>query len=181
MNARLLVAPLLVSLGSVFLTPHQPLAAQSLDGECRQANRRMEIFSEPTVGPGSRFVRTLEAGEQMVLAGEPNDGWVPVRVPTVGFVIARYLTACGTAVRPTPTPPERPTTICRRAALDLAIRPRPEAGSQPVVGGVDEGQAVAITQTTRRDDEGRTWYEITEPARGWISGGRGGGANLTEC
>ncbi len=181
MNARLLLIAVCLGLSGVALPLHRaPLQAQTLDGQCRQANRLMNIFSEPSVGPNSSFIRTLQPGEQMVLAGEPNNGWIPVRVPAVGFVIARYLTACGTAIAPPPQPP-RPQTECRRAAFDLAIRPRPLAGAEPAVGGVPAGQTVAITGKTQRDSDGRIWYEILEPARGWISGGRGGTANLTRC
>ncbi|NJL02694.1 MAG: SH3 domain-containing protein [Spirulinaceae cyanobacterium RM2_2_10] len=179
MRAYLLLASCLLGFGSLLLPP-APTIAQTPDGQCRQANRRMEIFSEPTVGPNSRFVRTLQPGEQVVLAGSANNGWIPVQVPTVGFVIARYLTACGTAVVP-PTPPTRPATACRRATLNLAIRPRPVAGTEPVVGGVAEGQTVTITQTTQRDADGRIWFEIVAPSRGWVSGGRAGTVNLTSC
>jgi len=178
MKVRLLLAAGLLSLSSLALSRPQPLQAQSLVGQCRQANRRIEIFSEPSVGPTSRFIRSLQPGERVELAGEPNNGWVPVRQPAVGFAIARYLTDCNTAIVP---PPPMPSTVCRRAAFDLAIRPRPVAGSEPAVGSVRAGQAMAITQQTQRDSEGRIWYEIVEPARGWVSSGRSSGVNLTQC
>lgn len=159
-----------------------PLAqaeAGSIVGQCRAANRRLDIYSQRSVAPASRTLMTIDANGQLTLADGGTNGWVAVNAPTPGYVIARHLKLCtGTNPNPNPNPP---ANKCRVARTGLNIRPRAVAGAQPQVGYVPSGGTLYITGETTRDTAGRTWYKITQPNSGWISGGRDGASNLASC
>ena len=145
-------------------------------GECRAANRKIDIFSQASVAPGSTTIRTLETNQTVTLTGGGSNGWVPVSAPVSGYVIARYLKSCGS------TPPPPPQGSCRRVIAPpegLIIRSQP-ISSATQVGGVAVGATVRVTgQSSSEDSTGRNWVEITAPTRGWVSGGRPAG-NLSE-
>ncbi len=152
-----------------------PIQIAQLSGQCRAANRRIDVFSERRVN--SNVLLTLEANNSVTLADDGTNGWIAVSAPTSGFVIARYLKPCTGSV---PTPPPD-NNLCRVAKTGLAVRPRPVAGAEPRAGAVATGQQVTITGETQEDNAGRTWFKISQPAAGWISGSRGGASNLDSC
>jgi hypothetical protein len=162
---------------SQFQPEGQILLAQAA-GECRAANRKIDIFSQASVAPNSTTVRTLETNQTVTLAGGGSNGWVPVSAPATGYVIARYLKTCGT----TPPPPPPPGS-CRRVIAPsegLVIRAQPSSTASQV-GGVALGELVRVTgQSSSEISTGRRWAEITAPSRGWISSGRPEG-NLSEA
>ena len=144
-----------------------------LAGQCRAAARTMDIFTEPSVGPTSDIVRTLEPNQRVTLAGEGSAGWIQVSVPTNGYVIARYLKPC--SGNPTPV-----KGTCRRVVTPegLVVRSQPNSSSS-LLGSVLVGTTVRLTGSSNVDSTGRTWVEISAPRSGWISSGFPSG-NLSE-
>lgn len=153
----------------------KPTSSQSLGnvqlaqlvGQCRAASRTIDIFTEPSVGPTSDIVRTLEPNQRVTLASVGSAGWIQVSAPASGYVIARYLKSCSGT-----TPP--PTTgSCRRVLNPpegLIIRSQPTSNSSQV-GSVLVGTTVKVTGASSVDSAGRTWVEISAPRSGWISSG----------
>lgn len=161
--------------------------AQGFAGQCRLTNRTTDIFSQPSVGAASQRLRILSPETKVTLGDVVSNGWISVTAPVEGYIIARYLKPCpgGTATspkpNPTPTPTANTTPGCRTTNVGLIIRPRPVAGSLPLVGSVAAGSNVTITGATEKDSVGRTWYRISAPQAGWISGGVGNNSNLVNC
>jgi hypothetical protein len=194
MNIRIIVLFLLAGSGAFAL--HLPARSQSLSDQCRQTNRRIDVYSQPSVGPDSRMVATLEANVQLTLAGNGQQGWISVKNPVEGFFISRHLTKC-TDTPASTTPPSQPQPnpvvpltpalrniqagSCRLAIVDLAIRSRPNIETGGVIGGLKKGATATLTGNTSSDREGRFWLQISSPMQGWISGGRSGGSNVILC
>lgn len=142
--------------------------AQRLVGQCRAANRTIDIFTEASVGPTSEVVRTLESNQRVTLASDgDNSGWIQVSSPANGYVIARYLKLCSGT-----TPPPQTSNVCRRANVALSIRQSPSTSSTLLGAVADEG-VVRLTnpQQSQVDSTGRTWVAITAPINGWVSSG----------
>ncbi|MEC4895284.1 MAG: hypothetical protein SAL07_12825 [Oscillatoria sp. PMC 1051.18] len=165
-------------------------------GQCRQATRVTDIYLSPSLSSG--VVYTLQENETVVLKDNGANGWILVSSPVGGYAIARHLTLCdNNQAQSFPTP--RPTTTtrpiatretnrvprqvnsCRVALVNLAVRPQPLEGAIPAQGSVKAGQTMTITGVTEQGGEGRTWYQISAPSRGWISGQREGGSNIDFC
>ncbi|MGK7928559.1 MAG: hypothetical protein AB4290_25545 [Spirulina sp.] len=195
MNIRIITLFLLAGSGAIAL--HLPARSQSLAGQCRLSNRRVDVYSQPSVDPSSQTLATLEPNVQLVLAGNGQQGWISVRQPVEGFVIARHLTQCSGASaakpprqpqpQPSPSAPVTPALTnlregsCRMAIVDLAIRSRPNAETGSEIGSVKQGATATLTGKTSSDRDGRLWLQISAPIRGWISGGRSGGSNVILC
>ncbi len=161
------------------------LIAQGFEGQCRLTNRTTDIFSQPSVGNASQRVRILTPDSRVTLGSVVSNGWISVTAPVEGYIIARYLKPCpgNTTTNPQPTTPA-PTASgsgCRTTNVGLIIRPRPIAGSLPLVGSVAAGSNITTTGETQQDSVGRTWYRISAPQAGWVSGGVGNNSNLTNC
>jgi hypothetical protein len=155
-----------------FQSPGNVLLAQIV-GQCRAAARTMDIFTEPSVGPTSEIIRTLETNQRVTLANEGSAGWIEVSAPTRGYVIARYLKGCGS------NPP--PQGNCRRVLSPtegLVIRAQATSNSSQL-GAIYVGNVVRVSGASTTDSAGRNWVEITTPTRGWVSNGFGGAANLS--
>ncbi len=138
--------------------------AQRLVGQCRAANRTIDIFTQPSVGPASEVVRTLETNQRMTLASDgDNSGWIQVSAPANGYVIARYLKLCSGP---------QTSNVCRRANVALSIRQNPTTSST-LLGAVPDQGVVKLTnpQQSEVDSAGRTWVAITAPINGWVSSG----------
>ncbi|MGB3693638.1 MAG: hypothetical protein WA865_13340 [Spirulinaceae cyanobacterium] len=160
--------------------------AQGFEGQCRLTNRTADIFSQPSVGNASQRIRILTSDTRVTLGSVVSNGWISVTAPVEGYIIARYLKGCpggNTAANPQPTPTPTPTTGsgCRTTNVGLIIRPRPIAGSLPLVGSVAAGSNITITGAAEQDSVGRTWYRISAPQAGWVSGGVGNNSNLVNC
>ncbi len=159
----------------------QPSSVQSdlqlaqLIGACRAANRTIDIFSQPSVGPATSVLRTLFLNERVTLSSEgDNSGFIQVSNPTRGYVIARYLTqipGCGG------TGPG-PTASCRRANVALAIRSGAGLNFPDLPGsGVGAGGVIRLTNPeqvqTNAGENNRRWYAIVQPRSGWVTSGFG--------
>lgn len=140
--------------------------AQNLIGQCRAANRTIDIFSQASVAPGSEALATLQTNDRVTLADSGNAGWIGVSSPTNGYVIARYLKACSG------NPPVGSNT-CRRADVALSIRPNPNTTQGSPIGSVAAGGVVKLTnpEQSQVDSTGRTWARIVTPLSGWVSSG----------
>jgi hypothetical protein len=147
-------------------SPNEWQLAQSIVGQCRAANRTIDIYAQPSVSSGT--LRTLDTNERVTLAGEGSEGWIAVSSPVGGYVIARYLKLCGT----TPPPPPPTSDTCRRAQIGLSVRSNPSPFST-YRGGVAAQQTVRLARPPRSEvgPQGRTWVQITAPVNGWVSSG----------
>lgn len=145
--------------------PEGEVQLAQLAGECRAANRTIDIFTEPSVGPTTNVVRTLDVDDRVTLAGAGSAGWIPVNFPANGYVIARYLKLC-------PGNPPPPGATCRTANIALAIRSGPSTGFS-LIGTVPNQGVVRLTNPERNqvDATGRSWTAITAPLGGWVSTG----------
>lgn len=168
----------------------------TLAGQCRLTNRRVSIFSEPSVGPDSTMLNTIAPQAQVTLASDGKDGWIQISQPTAGHVIARYLTFCPTdssdrrsdVRNPVDLLPIHPTLTnlssgaCRRAVEDLAIRSAPNRETSNVVGSVKEDQTMTLTGRSEIESESqRVWLQLSQPRSGWVSGGIESWTNVELC
>lgn len=153
------VAPSLPTQGEVQL-------AQNLIGQCRAANRTIDIFSQASVAPASEALATLQTNSRVTLADNGSAGWIGVSSPTNGYVIARYLKACSG------NPPVG-TNTCRTANVALSIRPNPNNTQGNQIGTVAAAGVVKLTnpEQSQVDTTGRTWIRIVSPLSGWVSSG----------
>lgn len=151
-------------------------------GQCRQANRALDIYSMPSIEHGSERVTVLAPNTRLTLTGWGGYGWVQINSPVEGYAIVRHLKHCGG--NPVTAPLATSSTTgnnCRVALRDLAIRDRPTKLATPV-GGVARGTAMTLTGSNQLDSvTGRIWLEVSEPATGWISGGVSGASNVRFC
>ncbi|MBE9117990.1 hypothetical protein IQ249_19000 [Lusitaniella coriacea LEGE 07157] len=151
-------------------------------GQCRQANRALDIYSMPSIEHGSDRVTVLAPNTRVTLTGWGGYGWVQINSPVEGYAIVRHLKYCGGNQVATPLV-TNPTSgnNCRVAIRDLAIRDRPTKLATPV-GGIGRGSAMTLTGSNQLDSvTGRVWLEVSEPATGWISGGVSGASNIRFC
>ncbi len=169
--------------------PSATVSAGTLVGQCRAAKRSIFIYSQPNTT--SKSVRTLAAGEQVTLADNGSAGFIAISLPAPGFVEAKDLTACG-GKTPNPNPTPTPTTSgngCRLVAdkdkIGLKVRSQPNTSST-VNGGVAYGTTVTLKTDPpeySKDNDGRSWVEITAPLSGWVAYGYPGtkATNLVAC
>ncbi|NER29560.1 MAG: SH3 domain-containing protein [Symploca sp. SIO1C4] len=144
--------------------------AQGIVGQCRASNRTIDVFSEASVV--STTVRTLGTNAQVTLADEGDKGWIQISAPISGYVIARYLKACGDSAQP-PKPPSG--KLCRkviyRGSGGLAVR-SPNLNSSKV-GAIPYNTTVTLWEPPDfRTISGRGWTRITAPISGWVTTGR---------
>lgn len=155
-------------------------------GQCRRTTRMVDIYSMPDTIHGSERVAVLPGNRNLTLTGWGGYGWVEINSPVEGYVIARHITPCSGAARTAPSAAPLSTIVpdteaCRVAVRDLAIRDRPGKGATSI-GGVPGSTAMTLTGSTELDNATqRLWVEISAPAEGWVSGGRGGASNLRNC
>jgi hypothetical protein len=173
--------------------------AQALVGQCRAAKSRIFVYTQRSLS--SQTIRTLAAGEQVILADNGSAGWIAISAPVTGYVQAKDLTTCSgvnptprptpsPSPSPSPTPSPTPTTSrCRvityRGAEGMAVRTAPGKNGTRV-GGVNFGNRVTLRTsppTFTFDNERRAWVEITAPVAGWISYGfpSSNSTNLGPC
>jgi hypothetical protein len=147
-------------------TQREVQLAQNLIGQCRAANRTVDIFSQASVAPASETLATLQTNSRVTLADNGSAGWIGVSSPTNGYVIARYLKACSG------NPPVG-TNTCRTANVALSIRPNPNNTQGNQIGTVATGGVVKLTnpEQSQVDSTGRTWIRIVSPLSGWVSSG----------
>lgn len=145
------------------------LAQAGLIGQCRAAKKRIFVYTERSTT--SQTITTLAPNEEVTLAGNGNGGWIAISSPETGYVQAMDLKPCQNATQPDSG---STTNLCRRVTIPqgLAVRRNPTL-SAARVGGVFVGNTVqlATPQRTQKDNQGRTWIQITEPIDGWISSG----------
>ncbi|MBE9125797.1 MULTISPECIES: SH3 domain-containing protein [unclassified Coleofasciculus] len=145
------------------------LAQAGLIGQCRAVKKRIFIYTERSTS--SRTITTLASNEEVTLAGNGNGGWIAISSPETGYVQTMDLKLCQNANQPDTN---TMADICRRVAIPqgLAVRRNPSL-SAARVGGVFVGKTVQLATPRRseKDNQGRTWIQITEPIDGWISSG----------
>lgn len=144
--------------------------AQGIVGQCRAANRTIDVFSEASVVSGT--VRTLGGNEQVTLANEGENGWIQISAPVSGYVIARYLKGCGDVSKPPqPTSEKLCRKVTYRGSGGLAIR-SPNLNS-PKVGAISYNSTVTLWDPPDfQTISGRGWTRIAAPISGWVTTGR---------
>lgn len=157
-----------------------------LIGDCRQTNRRLDIFAMPGVEHEVDRVTVLETRTQVTLTGWGGNGWVEINAPVKGYAIARHLALCpGDRPQQTAVTATATTNLtagdCRVALRDLAIRTDPTRPAR-TIGGVPGGTMMTLTGETQYDPvNGRTWLKISAPGMGWVSGSVGTASNVRSC
>ncbi len=138
---------------------------------CRQViSSRIEVRLEPA----GDVVATLEENQEVSIANEGSNGWVPIELPTSGFVRSSELGYCDsevsqaqptTAVTPqTATGVSQPPigTGCRKVNMASGLNVRDTPGGN-IIGSLEKDLYVYIT------DEGyEGWVPITKPMDGYV-------------
>lgn len=124
------------------------------------------------VEPAGDVVATLEENQEVSIANEGSNGWVPIELPTSGFVRSSELGYCDAEVsqaRPTVTPQTATVvsqppigTGCRQVNMASGLNVRDTPGGN-IIGSLEKDRYVYIT------DEGyEGWVPITKPMDGYV-------------
>jgi len=144
---------------------------------CRRPNRRLDVYSQPSVGENSASRVTIESDTNLFLVERTSgsgfvieEGFVEVIVPsansTLGYVIARHLKGCVGQVTPNPEPQSQ----CARVNVSfLTVRDGASLTARPI-GELRGGQTVRIVG----DRPG-----AVQPRRVWAQIPFGGGTGWT--
>jgi uncharacterized protein YgiM (DUF1202 family) len=137
---------------------------------CRLVNTNgLPVVDEPN---GS-VVGQLAVNDQVFIANEGFNGWVPIEAPINGYVSAQFLTQCapgaGTAAMNQETLATISGTNCRQVmSPDVPLRGEPMG---EVIGTLMKGQQVNIA------NEGFDgWVPVESPMNGYVTS-----ANLGSC
>ncbi|MEO0406024.1 MAG: SH3 domain-containing protein [Cyanobacteria bacterium P01_A01_bin.135] len=137
---------------------------------CRRANRRLDVYSLPSVGSESVRRATIEADTEVYLVERApgggfivEEGFVEAIVPsagsTLGYVIARHLKSC--AGRPDPDPDPNPEQVCARVDVPfLTVRNDASLGAR-AIGQLSGGRVVRILDSRNGAiQRNRVWAQI---------------------
>lgn len=138
---------------------------------CRRVNEdRIMVRNKPN----GRVVGQLTEDQQVTLANEGYNGWVPIEYPVNGYISAEYLTDCDKTATVMNTAPNRPVstvlgTNCRQImSPDVPVRAEPMGD---IIGTLDENKTVYIA------NEGYDgWVPVERPMSGYVTS-----ANLGDC
>ena len=146
----------------------------SLVGQCRAAKLQIPVFR--TADATSEALRLLATNEQVTLADPAVDlnGFIGISAPIRGYVQATNLKLCNDS-GDLGTVPRVSANLCRQVARPpqgLLIRREPRT-TAALVGEVAYLGRVTLTSNppTERKVDGRSWVQISSPARGWVSNG----------
>ena len=155
------------------LPPPETLVAQARPTPfCRRANRRLDVYSLPSVGSESDTRATIESDTEVFLVERApgggfiiEDGFVEVIVPSagssLGYVIARHLKGCISRPDPDPGPDPDPEEICARVAVPfLTVRSDASLRAR-AIGEVTGGRVVRILDSRNGAiQRNRIWAQI---------------------
>lgn len=138
---------------------------------CRQVNKdKLLVYSKPN----GQIVGRLTEEQQVMIANEGFNGWVPIEYPVSGYIASQYLTDCeNTANLPTSIREGNISTVpggtCRQImSPDVPVRSEPMGD---VIGKLDKDNQVSIA------NEGYDgWVPIESPVSGYVTS-----ANLGDC
>lgn len=151
------------------LTTEEP--ATVAGNNCRQVTRDRLLVRQK---PNGQIVGQLADEQQVMIANEGFNGWVPIEYPINGYIASQYLTDCETTANlPTTVSQGNPTTVsdsnCRQImSPDVPVRAKPMGN---IIGTLDQNNQVYIA------NEGYDgWVPIERPVSGYITS-----ANLGDC
>ncbi|MGF1513305.1 MAG: SH3 domain-containing protein [Elainellaceae cyanobacterium] len=164
---------------------------------CRGANRRLDVYAQPSVGSDSASRATIERDTEVFLVQQTSgdgfviqDGFAQVVVPSansiVGYVIARHLKGCSSQSGSQPEPNPQPGTQAQCATVVISFLNVRAASSILArnLGTIGQGQVVRILEEETDSRQGRRiWAQIPfEGATGWVAatGASGETRNLSE-
>lgn len=138
---------------------------------CREAKRSDLIIRDE---PGGQEIGRLREGENIYIANEGRNGWVPIERPGSGYVEAKDLSTCGEAdivseavEREGLSTPS--VNDCRETNVSsVTLRDQPQG---EVIGTLDRGEKVYI-----QDNSENGWVEVQYPVSGYVTS-----ANLSYC
>lgn len=136
---------------------------------CREVNTsELQVLKEP----GGQVIRQLTEGQQVYIANEGRNGWVPIESPTDGYVTSANLRMCGgmsQSVNESDTTATVPVSDCREVkTAETLVRDRPRG---EVIGRLDEDQTVYIR---KKSQDG--WVPVEYSVDGYVTS-----TNLTYC
>ncbi|MGF1536796.1 MAG: SH3 domain-containing protein [Elainellaceae cyanobacterium] len=163
-------------------TPAAILAQAGPTPFCRRANRRLDIYSQPSVSNESQTRATIERGTDVFIVEQRSgegfvveNGFAEVIVPSansaLGYVIARHLTGC-IGQNPLPRPDPQPTTRsqCATVAVPFLNVRTTSSTLARTLGEVRQGQTVRILGDRQSTQNGRLWANITfGSTTGWVA------------
>ncbi|MDY6804585.1 MAG: SH3 domain-containing protein [Cyanobacteriota bacterium] len=138
---------------------------------CRQViSPRIEVRKEPA----GDVVATLEENQEVSIANEGSNGWVPIELPSSGFVRSSELGYCDSEVSQaqptTAVTPQTATVVsqppigagCRKVNMASGLNVRDAPGGN-IIGSLEKDLYVYIT-----DEGAEGWVPITKPMDGYV-------------
>ena len=138
------------------------LLAQSIVGQCRAANRQINIYRQPD--SNSEIIGVLEPNQEVTLAeAGGRNGWIAINSPGVGFVQTQYLKPnCEDSA---------PKEECRAVKADTFIHAERSLNSERF-RAIRTGEEVTILVGEERNG----WVTLAKPQPGFVLSD-----NLTSC
>lgn len=138
---------------------------------CREAKTPNLIVRDE---PGGNEIGRLQEGENVYIANEGRNGWVPIENPVSGYVYAENLRSCTDAENISEVPDGEalltpPVNGCREVNASLAtLRDRPRG---EIISTLEQDERVYI-----KDEGDSGWVEVQYPVEGYVTS-----ANLAYC
>ncbi|WP_413165106.1 hypothetical protein ACL6C3_02680 [Capilliphycus salinus ALCB114379] len=162
------------ALATSLILPSASVNAQTATvpgSNCREAKTSNIIIRDE---PGGNEIGRLQEGENVYIANEGRNGWVPIENPASGYVNAQNLRYC-TGENTTSQVPDGealftpPVNGCRKVNASLVtLRDRPQG---KIISTLEEDERVYI------QDEGENgWVQVQYPVEGYVTS-----ANLAYC
>ena len=138
------------------------LLAQSIVGQCRAANRQINIYRQPDAK--SEIIGTVEQNQEVTLAeAGGRNGWIAINSPGVGFVQTQFLKPnCENSA---------PQEECRAVKTDTFIHAQRLRTSERF-RAIRTGEEVTILAGEERNG----WVTLAKPQPGFVLSD-----NLTSC
>ena len=141
------------------------------NSNCRQVTRNnLPVRNKPE----GQLVGRLPRNQQVFMANEGFNGWVPIEAPINGYVPAEYLTACTGNTADLSTANSEPLATVDGTNCRLVMSPDVPLRAEPmgnIIGTLNKNERVYIA------NEGFDgWVPIESPASGYVTA-----ANLGQC
>ncbi|EAW36829.1 SH3 domain-containing protein [Lyngbya sp. PCC 8106] len=161
-------------LATTLIMPVESAKAQTSTvpgSNCREAKITNLIIRDK---PGGNEIGRLQEGENVYIANEGRNGWVPIENPASGYVNAKNLRFCTGADSLSEVPDGEalltpPVNGCREVNASLVtLRDRPQG---KIISTLERDEKVYI------EDEGENgWVQVQYPIEGYVTS-----ANLAYC
>lgn len=129
--------------------------SMGVESNCRQAKQANILIRKQ---PQGDIIGTLENEQNVYIANEGRNGWVPIEQPASGYVRANDLTECTPTVTVSPS-----SSNCRKVNTEVGLNVYTKPAGT-VVSTLAENRYVSIA------NEGRNgWVPIEKPVDGYVN------------